>query len=196
MQLSDFMLDVDFDPFSGLNLVNPPATDNSETPLTPALSSRLLRWSSIQSQDTKTWMINHLKTYPCMFVVHGNTPFIHARLYRVHLPKVIQDTFSVCATYQTMNESNKSMVLRIIETKVKELIENDVHSFSWSLAESLGFVQALVLIQTMLLFSGDIRLCALGEGNEQLLIKWTKQLDWQLHSELNNSQQQQTQSWV
>lgn len=172
--------------------ISPPSHFNSPV----SIADQVSRWSGIHSRDSIAWVINNLKTYPSTFVLHGNTPFIHSLLYRNELPKVVQETFSICATYKAMTEFNKSIILRIIGAKVDAIVQDDIYSWSWSLVDNLSYVQSLILTQIIQLFDGDIRQRALGEKNESFLVKWTDQLQWHLHTGLNDTYQCSLQYWV
>ncbi len=69
-----------------------------------------------------------------------------------------------------MTENNKLTVFHIMEAKVAELIYES-NEASWSIAENLAGVQALILVQIIQLFDGDIRQRHLAEQNEVVLVR-------------------------
>jgi hypothetical protein len=71
------------------------------------------------------------------------------------------------------NEKNEVIVWDIIATKAATLLEPRV---SWSVAEHLACLQALVIYQIIRLFDGDIRVRADAEKSEEILTDWTDRL--------------------
>ena len=90
---------------------------------------------------------------------------------------MMQDAFAICAIYLTMT------VFHIMEAKVVELIYKSSEA-TWTIADYLAGVQALVLVHILQLFHGDIRQRALAEQNKAVLVRWTDQLHMQTKNEL------------
>ena len=151
--------------------------------LTTPLSPPATQISVAHNGDSMTYLVNNIRSYPAMFVFQGRTPFIHSRLYHVGLPKKMQDAFAICAIYLTMTENNKLTVFHIIEEMVAELI-HESNEASWSIADNLAGVQALILVHIIQLFDGDIQQRALAEQDEATLIRWTEQLHMRTKTEL------------
>ncbi|KAK4939471.1 hypothetical protein LTR10_020277 [Elasticomyces elasticus] len=128
---------------------------------------------STQDDRRADYCLRVLRGYPETFVRQGRSDFLHPRLYRDSSPKPIQDAFCICSVYLTKNEANENMVYRIIDSKVNALLEN--HS-SWTYGVNLAAVQALIFVQIIRLFDGNIRQRVLAEQLEVVLDLWTEQL--------------------
>ena len=121
-----------------------------------------------------------------MFVFQGRTLFIQSCLYHA---------FVICALYLAMNETNKIAVFHTMELKVAELI-HESNEASWSIADNLAGVQALILVHIIQLFDGDIRQRALAEQHEAILVRWTDQLQMRTKNELVASTSPIWSSWI
>ena len=111
------------------------------------------------------------------------------------MPTALQDAFTVCAVYLTMTASNKSTVLRIIESKAADLFQRHRDSTT-SIADNLAYVQALILVRIVQIFDGDIRQRAFAEQNESVLDEHTKQLESRTEAQLFSSRSQNWSSWI
>lgn len=148
-----------------------------------------------QNGDTLAYLNSQVRSYPASFVYQAKTPFIHPRSCQNQTPQALQDAFTVCAVYLTMTPSNKSTVFRIIESKAADLIQNHTGT-EISIPEDLACVQALILVQIVQLFDGDIRQRAIAERNESVLIQWTEQLQSRTGAHLQTSTAQDWSSWI
>ena len=144
---------------------------------------------------TIAYLVNEIQSYPTTFVYQSKTPFIHPRLCYNRTPQVLQDAFTVCAVYLTINASNKSTVFQIMETKEADLLQQDCGP-SCSIADNLACVQALILVRIVQLFDGDIRQRALAERSESILATWTEQLHSRTKGQSVNSPSQGWLSWI
>ncbi|PMD44827.1 hypothetical protein L207DRAFT_551804 [Hyaloscypha variabilis F] len=126
-------------------------------------------------RDRIRFIIRQMKTYPTLLVQNCKAPFIHpqASHSRPLVPPPLQDAISMAALYMSKNEKNEVMVWDIISTKAATLLEPRV---SWSVAEHLACLQALVIYQIIRLFDGDIRARADAEKSEEILTDWTDRL--------------------
>ena len=112
---------------------------------------------------TRLYGTRQLREYPEMLVTKSRTGFIHHRLYHDNLPPVIQDVFGVSALYYSPKTTNyDSTTWHIMDANV---------------SDHLARVQALILIQIIRLFDGDIRQRCLAEEHEPILARWTRELD-------------------
>jgi hypothetical protein len=129
------------------------------------------RWSTNQ-------LLQNIKGYPRMFANSRKTPFIHHRLYDAYLPDAIQDAFTVSTAYSTKTAETEDMVFRILESKTAGLVEQD-HQTS-APPKLLAAVHALMLLQIIQLFDGDIRQRSLAEQHMDTLRFWNLQLQIQV----------------
>ena len=188
------MSDIDFASFLVPDIIDQWAMSNTSVLTTP-ISPPATQVSVTHDGHSMTYLVNNIRSYPAMFVFQGRTPFIHSRLYHAGLPRKMQDAFAICAIYLTMTENNKLTVFHIMEEKVAELI-HESNEASWSIAENLAGVQALILVHIIQLFDGDIRQRALAEQNEATLIRWTEQLHMRTRNELVASTALLWPSWI
>ncbi|KAF1967928.1 hypothetical protein BU23DRAFT_481929 [Bimuria novae-zelandiae CBS 107.79] len=116
------------------------------------------------------------------WVTENNCPLIHRELYRMHMPRCIQEAFTLTTTYLNRSPANKTTVFRIIEERADELVQQHVMQITdtttLTLAEHLARVQALLIFQIIRLFDGDIRMRARGEAHSPILASWNTLL-WQ-----------------
>ena len=113
-----------------------------------------------------------------MFASSRKTPFIHHRLYDAFLPDAIQDVFTISAAYCTKTSEIEDIIFRILESKAASLVEQDRQTST--LPELLAAVHALILIQIIQLFDGDIRQRSLAEQHMDTLRLWNLQLQVQV----------------
>jgi len=126
-------------------------------------------------RDRIRFIIRQMKTYPTLLVRNGKAPFIHPQAGHPWplIPPPLQDAISTSALYMSKNEKNEAMVWDIVSTKAAALIEPRA---SWSVAEHLACLQALVIYQIIRLFDGDIRARADAEKSDNILADWTDRL--------------------
>jgi hypothetical protein len=136
----------------------------------------------IMDRSRISFLIRQMKTYPTLLVKSGKTPFIHPQASYPLIPPPLQDAISASALYLSKNERNEAMVWDIVSAKVTALMEPRA---SWSVAEHLACLQALVIYQIIRLFDGDIRARADAENSEDMLEDWTNRLV--LRTGTNNS---------
>jgi Fungal Zn(2)-Cys(6) binuclear cluster domain len=119
------------------------------------------------------FLIRQMKQYPHLLVQNGKAPFIHLQASYPLIPPALQDAISASALYLSKNEKNEAMVWDIVSAKVTALMEPRP---SWSVAEHLSCLQALVIYQIIRLFDGDIRARSDAESTEDILVDWTDRL--------------------
>ena len=199
MPLSTESLDLDSVSFFTQDIIDQSALFSPSFNVAP--SSVVLPAADVtghQNEDTLAYLVHQIRSYTTSFVYQSRTPFIHERIYRNRMPQVLQGAFTICAVYLTINRSNKSTVFQIIEAKAADLLQrNDGPAIS--IADSLACVQALILVQIVQLFDGDIRQRAIAEQNESTLAQWTEQLQslvFQTEVHQRASQFQDWQSWI
>lgn len=66
---------------------------------------------------------------------------------------MLQDACTVAALYMTKNDKNEDMVREIISAKANQLVHD--YRSTWTVAEHLAAVQALVIFQIIRLFDGE-----------------------------------------
>ena len=144
------------------------------------------------SRESMIYCVAQYRSWPARWVTESKAPFIHPALYAgtspefrepsflttnhvSGLPPVLQDAFAVCAAYAAKNELNSPLVMSLIETKSTALLYSPDQA-QWTAFEQLAALQALIILQMMRVFDGDIRQRALGEASEPILASWTTNL--------------------
>jgi hypothetical protein len=120
------------------------------------------------------------------WIEQGSNEFIHSHLYQTRFPECVQDAYMATSMYMHRNKSNQHTVLRIIESRAKNLVTNHAVDVADSLPiraevnstavtdsfEHLARVQALLAYQIIGLYDGDIRLRHVCEGHIHVLNTW------------------------
>ncbi|ETS01117.1 hypothetical protein M419DRAFT_81339 [Trichoderma reesei RUT C-30] len=137
------------------------------------------------SDEALTWFIDQLHVWLRQWTTEGHCPFIHRQLWKIHLPDHIQDAFASLAAYHSKTPATERTVLRIIETRVNNLVDTQhasgVGDFGVIMLDPachLARTQALLIYKIIRLFDGDIRARAQAEKNIDTLALWARQL-WQ-----------------
>lgn len=120
--------------------------------------------------------MSHVKGFTADMATHNATPFLHRRLYRDHTPHCILSCFATSALYANRTPANTAMVMRAIQSSVRELIDAESGRIIATPTEKLARSQALFLYQIIRLFNGDVALRAQGERDTPLLLTWLVEL--------------------
>lgn len=128
------------------------------------------------------WSVNELKLVPKMVVEQNGTPWQHPMLYEDYMPRSLQDAHAACALHIARNGTNDEFITRFIIDRIQELLGSPLPQQA---LELLGRAHALMLYQTILLFSGDVKLYGQAElllphmdvAGEALLIFTAQQTD-------------------
>lgn len=121
------------------------------------------------------FIIGYLKDCHKTFAQTRTLPFIHARLYTQHLPRTIMSAFCAASTYATHTPSTKAWALRVLSESAKE-IQNEGRNNAVSVLDKIARVQALILVDTMRMFDGDISMRTAAEREKGLLMEWVADL--------------------
>ncbi|KAL7918794.1 hypothetical protein ACQKWADRAFT_303094 [Trichoderma austrokoningii] len=137
------------------------------------------------SDEALTYFIGQLHTWLRQFASEGHCPFIHAQLWKIHLPDCIQDAFASLAAYQSKTPQTEKMIMRIIENRANNLVggqsagaDGDFGVIMLDPACHLARTQALLIYKIVRLFDGDVRARAQAEKHIDTLSLWARQL-WQ-----------------
>lgn len=122
--------------------------------------SDCLKNSTLSRPETDA-ALHRFRTWPEKWVKEGKAPFIHPRLYTNDMPRVLQDAYAACAIYSTKTDQNAFVAWTVIESKATELLSS-LDQESWVPLDLLAAIQALLILQFIRLFDGDIhqRMCA------------------------------------
>ncbi|KAK4212698.1 hypothetical protein QBC37DRAFT_187156 [Rhypophila decipiens] len=103
---------------------------------------------------------------PKQMVLQNQTAWCHPNLYEHSMPRSMQDAQAACALYMAKNNVNSYVILRSLETGVRELGESPMPTDG---LEILARAQALLLYHIMRVFDGDIRTREHAEAATQYL---------------------------
>lgn len=140
------------------------------------------------SSSTLLDHVETIKDWQRRWVQTGSNPYIHTNVYRFRMPRCVQDAYTTLSAYIERTPENKSVIARIVEDRVRQLlddqpdgIEGDQEETHGALGpfENLARVHALHIYQSIGLFDGDIRLRHVAETQIPTLNAWLRQL---LHS--------------
>ncbi|KAF4446625.1 c6 zinc finger protein [Fusarium austroafricanum] len=101
-------------------------------------------------------------------------PFIHPRLYGSNLPKTMLAAFSAASAYSARTPENKGWVYKLITDMAKEIHREGERASTP--AEKLARVQALVVLDSMRMFDGDVTLRATSERELPQFMAWMRAL--------------------
>lgn len=121
------------------------------------------------------YILGYMKDCHKTFAQTRTLPFIHPRLYTQHLPRTMMAAFSAASTYATHTPSTKAWALRVLSEAAKE-IQNEGRNNAVSVLDKIARVQALVLVDTMRIFDGDISMRTSAEREKGLLMEWVMEL--------------------
>ena len=197
---SDAGLDVDFHEFDPDNLVfvNTTTIDDNR-PSQGGIdesSTTVVEQEWFFSQES--WMLSHLppgvqqpelqgdaflKEYISsvqqwlrQWVLEGQNPFIHSRLYQASIPSCIQDAYTSLTAYFLKNSSNENLTFTTIKERAAQLVDYRAAHYPGHVVEQLSQVQALLIYQIICLFDGDISMRAQAEKYLGQLDCWAGQL--------------------
>ncbi|KAF2871817.1 hypothetical protein BDV95DRAFT_26855 [Massariosphaeria phaeospora] len=126
----------------------------------PSKASLPFQMSSFVRSRTE-YSMERLGLAPRMMVEENATPWSHRNLYEDHIPRSIQDAHAACALYISKNDRNAIFIIRHITHRATELANSSISDVP---SEVLARAHALLLYNSMLLFSGEVRYCAQVEA--------------------------------
>ncbi|KAF4963167.1 hypothetical protein FSARC_8793 [Fusarium sarcochroum] len=97
-------------------------------------------------------------------------PFIHPRLYGSNLPRTMLAAFSAASAYSARTPENRSWVYKLIADMAKEIHREGERASTP--AEKLARVQAMVVLDSMRMFDGDVTMRATSERELPQLMAW------------------------
>ncbi|KXH44402.1 hypothetical protein CSIM01_13297 [Colletotrichum simmondsii] len=144
-------------------------------------------------------LVQVIKNMHVVFAQTKQTPFLHRHLYRGvrETPRPLMAAYTAISAYAGMTESNKDWAIRALCEGANEILKSgggggggstgnakDSPTTTTAAAgnnitghEKLARAQALILIQTVRCFDGDIALRAQAERDMGVLEKWLKDLE-------------------
>ncbi|QPH00138.1 hypothetical protein C2857_003396 [Epichloe festucae Fl1] len=120
------------------------------------------------------YVVNFLTTMHRTFAQTRALPFMHSRLWTGQLPKTILAVFSASAAYAASTPSNKGWTVRLLIDAGREIHSEGERAVSH--ADKLSRVQALLILNSMRIFDGDLGLRAAAEREFAVMLDWLKDL--------------------
>lgn len=135
------------------------------------------------------------------WVTAGGNPFIHSRLYSVNFPACVQVAYATLASYNHRTPANTDTVLRILEDRSNDLLQENgavlkmVGAEEWAdegepnvnLFAQLTRLHALMVYQVIGLFDGDIRSRHVAESHMAVQDGWAAKLFHSAAKALSNT---------
>ncbi|KAM0343334.1 hypothetical protein ACHAPU_008655 [Fusarium lateritium] len=97
-------------------------------------------------------------------------PFIHPRLYGSNLPKTMLAAFSAASAYSARTPENKGWVYKLIGDVARDIHREGERASTP--VEKLARVQAMLLLDTIRMFDGDLALRATSERELPQFLAW------------------------
>ncbi|KAH8881769.1 hypothetical protein GQ53DRAFT_812435 [Thozetella sp. PMI_491] len=134
-------------------------------------------------EETLKAYVAILETWLKEWVTKDHSALIHRYLYRIHMPRCMQDAYTALATYLGRTPATAATVCRIIEDRLDRLIQDSIFEDTLSFValtplDHVARVQALFIYHIICLFDGDIRLRGCAERQFPTLLSWSDQM-WQ-----------------
>ncbi len=120
--------------------------------------------------------VSSVQAWLQQWVSEGHNSFIHRQLYRLSVPRCIQDAYTVLSAYLSRKPGSEDMTFRIMQERVGQLLREYPVDSAVGTSEQLARVQALLIYQAVQLFDGNIRMRAQAEHHIPLLFEWVDQL--------------------
>ncbi|KAI0106199.1 hypothetical protein GGR51DRAFT_175375 [Nemania sp. FL0031] len=132
--------------------------------------------------------IEQVQLWMRQWVTEGHSPLHHPELYSFYMPRHVQDAYTAVAAYLGKTRENESMVHRILEDRVAQLLQDQAvdeaslgnasggDDDSPSIFDRLSRVQSLLCYQLIRLFDGDIRMRGQAEALVPTLYLWNRQM--------------------
>jgi hypothetical protein len=119
----------------------------------PRLASTRMREPDIilaMDKPSVNYLADHLKSLPSLFIQTGGGPFIHPKLYQDGLPDTLQSILTLCNSYSQLGPSDHTLSVDICNASRTLL---DLHPSLHNFKAELAFVQSLILLQIITLFT-------------------------------------------
>jgi hypothetical protein len=127
-------------------------------------------------EETFEYLTYQLKDAPELFIRTGGTSFIHPRVYTNGLPKLLRCLVTLCSMHSHPTEFKQEIISEAISHTSSVLMHASASIHT--LLSILEFVQALILLQIITLFTPqpDPSIRSQAEDCLPLLSHWTYQL--------------------
>ncbi|KAF7548292.1 hypothetical protein G7046_g8723 [Stylonectria norvegica] len=119
-------------------------------------------------------VVAYMHTIPTEFAQTRTFPCLPPRLYGHALPRTVLAAFSAAVAYAGRTPQNKPWVLKLIADLADEVYREGARAESH--VEKLARLQALVVLDAIRVFDGDVALRAASERQLPIMVEWTLEL--------------------
>ncbi|KAG8416785.1 hypothetical protein J3459_013662 [Metarhizium acridum] len=131
---------------------------------------------SVHDPNTRIgYTVSFLTSMHSTFTQTRALPFMHPRLWVGQLPKVILAAFSASSAYTACGPANKGWTVRLLVDAGREIHREGERAVSNE--DKLSRVQALLILNSIRIFDGDLGLRAAAEREVPVLMSWLKELN-------------------
>lgn len=130
-----------------------------------------------EAHDPRTcagFMVKEISSLHEVFAKTRATPFMHPQLWAGKLPKTMLSAFSAASAYATSTPENKSWIMKLVANSAVQIHREGENANTN--AEKLARVQALVVLDVIRVFDGDLSLRASADRERSVLLSWMKEL--------------------
>ncbi|PHH49920.1 Transcription factor gsfR2 [Ceratocystis fimbriata CBS 114723] len=127
----------------------------------PAVISMPIRWRPDERPcemlyTRLAYAHQKIRDSPRTMVLTMETPWCHSQLYAGSMPRIMEDAMSSCALYMAKNESNSTVILRTIRSRLHCIVKSLVPASTQ--IEVLAKVQAILLYSIICASDSDINM--------------------------------------
>lgn len=120
------------------------------------------------------FMVSEIGNLHQTFAKTRAAPFLHSRLWSNKLPKTMLSAFSAASAYATATPDNKAWIIKLVTNAAVQVHREGENVTSH--ADRLARVQALLLIDLIRIFDGDLSLRAAADRERHVFVEWIKDL--------------------
>ena len=131
----------------------------------------------IQVHDPRSkpgFVIGYITNMHAEFSRTRALPFIHQRLWAASAPRTMVAAFAACSAYLARTPENRAWAMRVLADSAREVHRDGEHAVSH--ADRLARVQALLVLNSIRIFDGDVTARAMAEREMPVMSAWLKDL--------------------
>jgi hypothetical protein len=131
----------------------------------------------MNAHDERTqlgWIVKFMSNLHVGFAKTLTLPFAHPRQFASNVPATIMSAFAAATAYVGRTPENKAWTYRLIVEAGRDIVCKG--QAATTPAEKLARAQALLLINTIRVFSGDVTLKSQADKEMPLLLTWLQEI--------------------
>ncbi|OAA64892.1 C6 zinc finger domain protein [Cordyceps fumosorosea ARSEF 2679] len=130
--------------------------------------------------DPRSWMGYTVRALTGMHATFARTralAFLHPRLWAARLPRPVQSVWTAATAYAHRSSDNRAWVMQVLADTAAEVhAEGEKAGAATSPQDKLALVQALLILDSIRIFDGDVGLRAAAEREAHVLAAWIGEL--------------------